>query len=898
MKFSSTTTITPLMASLIQEAIAVASQSLDAFISQGASIEVAFGGDYDQLLAGRLFSAFAKGDFSAIPDIKIMSDADLGATNGGFSSSTNTIYLNQGFLEQNQESPNAVARVLLEEIGHFIDSQINPTRSGGDEGEIFARLVQGETLSQEKLAALRAENDHRQVMLDGKMVDLEQNTLAGVTIYQDSNYMGKSQFLGAGNYDISAITIGNDTLSSLKVTPGFAAVLYADANFNGASRLITTDTTWVDSFWMVGFNDVTSSIRVVANPLRITNNNDSGIGSLRFAIDYAKSNAGVDTIDLRGVNGVINLSSTLSIASGNNIVFEDDGNTIINGQGANQIFNINGANVTFSRLTLTNGMARGGNGMNGGGGGLGAGGALYINSGNVVLNNVTFTGNAAYGGNGGLAGLNGGYDGNGASGGSGGGLNGSVGAAGGGGGGRSGNSGLNGGGGAAGGFGAGGGAGGGGGGAYRGKFLDDPSDDGGNGGSGGAGGFGAGGGAGGGGGDDYDDVFEHEYGAGGTGGNGGLFGGNGSNGSGGSSRWSGLGGGGAGLGGAIFVNNGASLTSFNSVFQGNSTSGGGGANNGGTAGRDIFANTTAIVKTSGSEGIDAYGFNSSISTPRGYRQSNGSFYRLLDIGSWEQNQAQAQSLGGHLVTINSQQEQEFLTSQFGPEQQFWIGLSDKTTEGEFRWANGETSTYTNWAPGEPNNHGNEDYVSMNFGTAGKWNDSNGDGPFRGIVENKYFEWQGSKYLLTGAATWEQAQAQALALALGGNLVTINSAAERDYLVSTFGGSESLWTGLTDKVKEGEFKWISGESSNYTSWLLGEPNNLGNEDYVGMNFGGPGLWNDFSGSTSLRGIVEINEVRAVGKTVHSFLRWKSQTTSTSRQLVAMTTTSSSYSLMMA
>ncbi|MFN9913859.1 MAG: C-type lectin domain-containing protein, partial [Pirellulaceae bacterium] len=172
--------------------------------------------------------------------------------------------------------------------------------------------------------------------------------------------------------------------------------------------------------------------------------------------------------------------------------------------------------------------------------------------------------------------------------------------------------------------------------------------------------------------------------------------------------------------------------------------GGSGANNGQAQGRDLFVNNNAIVKLSGTDGIDRYGSLTTLLPTQGYRQYNGSFYRLLEAGTWEQAQAQAQSLGGNLVTINSQQEQDFLISEFGGSQEYWIGLNDKVTEGQFQWINGETSSFSNWAPGEPNNLGNEDYVSMNFGAPGKWNDSNGSSSFRGIVENKFFEWNGSK----------------------------------------------------------------------------------------------------------------------------------------------------------
>jgi Ca2+-binding RTX toxin-like protein len=133
--------------------------------------------------------------------------------------------------------------------------------------------------------------------------------------------------------------------------------------------------------------------------LKVTNNDHSGIGSLRQAIIDAANTPGRDTIDLTGVTGEIKLKSSLpTLNIGNDINFVDDGNTIINGQGSYQIITVNGANVSFSGLRFTKGYAKGGDGINGGGGGLGAGGALFINQGNVTLNNVNFTENKAQGG--------------------------------------------------------------------------------------------------------------------------------------------------------------------------------------------------------------------------------------------------------------------------------------------------------------------------------------------------------------------------------------------------------------------------------------------------------------------------------------------------------------------
>ena len=45
----------------------------------------------------------------------------------------------------------------------------------------------------------------------------------------------------------------------------------------------------------------------------------------------------------------------------------------------------------------------------------------------------------------------------------------------------------------------------------------------------------------------------------------------------------------------------------------------------------------------------------------------------------------------------------------------------------------------------------------------------------------------------------------------------------------------LWLGLTDRKREGDFKWIDGDANlenlTMSDWYRGEPNNLNNEDCV-------------------------------------------------------------------
>lgn len=110
---------------------------------------------------------------------------------------------------------------------------------------------------------------------------------------------------------------------------------------------------------------------------------------------------------------------------------------------------------------------------------------------------------------------------------------------------------------------------------------------------------------------------------------------------------------------------------------------------------------------------------------------------LLTSGSvsWTDAQVEAESLGGNLVTINDAAEEAWLQQTFGT-QSFWIGLNDRLTEGEFVWASGEQVTYTNWAPGEPNDfNGAQDEVRMNHAVGLQWDDfSQTESNLVGIIE--------------------------------------------------------------------------------------------------------------------------------------------------------------------
>jgi hypothetical protein len=90
--------------------------------------------------------------------------------------------------------------------------------------------------------------------------------------------------------------------------------------------------------------------------------------------------------------------------------------------------------------------------------------------------------------------------------------------------------------------------------------------------------------------------------------------------------------------------------------------------------------------------------------------------------------------------------------------------------------------------------------------------------------------------------------------MGGHLVTVTSAAENNFIFNLW---PSGWIGLTDEVTEGVWRWVTGETYSYSSWNPGEPNNVGNEDYV--QFVGGGRWNDLPNNFSLPYVLEFEYI---------------------------------------
>jgi Lectin C-type domain len=168
------------------------------------------------------------------------------------------------------------------------------------------------------------------------------------------------------------------------------------------------------------------------------------------------------------------------------------------------------------------------------------------------------------------------------------------------------------------------------------------------------------------------------------------------------------------------------------------TGGAGGNSSGGAQNGGAVAGGPPMGGTAGTSSL---GDCSMFGTDATYYSTNQHCYLAVhDAANFADAKSHCMNLGGHLVTLSDQQENDFV---WGLDTNaHWIGATDgkdpkEPNPGTYTWVDGEPFTYTDWSAGQPNatmttcpqgtNGGGACYEHCAFqwsggATPGEWND--------------------------------------------------------------------------------------------------------------------------------------------------------------------------------
>jgi hypothetical protein len=161
-------------------------------VLNGFAADPLFAEQFELVFGKSISSSAFRAALASLPQFEVRSDQDLAGALGAFSAQTGKIYLTESLVNGDPGQLNAV---LLEEIGHYLDFYFNGAiDSAGDEGDIFSRLVRGNSIDAVTLQALKVENDHATITLDGQSIEVEQALFSwdlgssqGILQIQDGN---------------------------------------------------------------------------------------------------------------------------------------------------------------------------------------------------------------------------------------------------------------------------------------------------------------------------------------------------------------------------------------------------------------------------------------------------------------------------------------------------------------------------------------------------------------------------------------------------------------------------------------------------------------------------------------------------------------------------------------
>ncbi|PSF37334.1 hypothetical protein C7H19_10395 [Aphanothece hegewaldii CCALA 016] len=288
--------------------------------------------------------------------IEVVSLATLNGAYGAYSRETNKIYLASEFI--NYASPSTIADILLEEYGHLIDAQLNTVETVGDEGEIFADLVQGNPLNPKAFT----EDDTATINLNGKTIPLEQGSPI-IYVSQGANGVNNGTSWANAYTDLQTALANSPTGSEIWVATG----TYKPTTTNDRTISFNLKQSIEIYGGFAGFEtsreqrNWTNNQTILSGDIRFLEVDSDNSYHVVFASDNITASSRLDGF---------------TITKGNDDRYSGDGGGIYN----------DGSDAIFANLLILENRVNSSSGK---------GGGLYTQEGNPQLLNVTFKENSA-----------------------------------------------------------------------------------------------------------------------------------------------------------------------------------------------------------------------------------------------------------------------------------------------------------------------------------------------------------------------------------------------------------------------------------------------------------------------------------------------------------------------
>ena len=238
---------------------------------------------------------------------------------------------------------------------------------------------------------------------------------------------------------------------------------------------------------------------------------------------------------------------------------------------------------------------------------------------------------------------------------------------------------------------------------------------------------------------------------------------------------------------------------------------------------------------------------SNIGRAEAIKTTENSIYALFDMAlPYDEAEAVCSLMGGHLVTITSEKEQELVNDiiENGSYYQYYIGLSDETENGMYFWGNGEPYNYTNLTGSSRAN-----LTAVTINSDGSWTEAISNKRKTGficeleidkMIPANTAKFGGSRYEIYDCSlTYEQALT--FAKAKGGKLAEIETDSENKLLSLLLKDCDQYYLGVCGTKRE----VTTIDYSNYAEKVKFDN---GKENYAVM-------LNDGSANWSVAGIFE-------------------------------------------